>query len=57
MRYFLLPLFILLFTKALSQDVQQVEVLKNDKHIFYMISLYLYMIFVYFYMIFDDFQH
>ena len=33
MRYFLLPLFILLFTKAFSQDVQQVEVLKNDKQV------------------------
>ena len=33
MRYFLFPLFILLFTKAYSQDVQQVEVLKNDKQV------------------------
>ena len=33
MRYYLLPLFILLFTKAFSQDVQQVEVLKNDKQV------------------------
>ena len=33
MRYFLLPLFILLFTFGFSQDVQQVEVLKNDKQV------------------------
>ena len=33
MRYFLLTLFILLFTQAFSQDVQQFEVLKNDKQV------------------------
>ena len=33
MRYFLLPLFMLLFTFGFSQDVQQVEVLKNDKQV------------------------
>ena len=33
MRYFLLPLFMLLFTIGFSQDVQQVEVLKNDKQV------------------------
>ena len=33
MRYFLLPLFILLFTEAFGQDVQQVQVLKNDKQL------------------------
>ena len=33
MRYFLIPLFTLLFIKAYSQNVQQVEVLKNDKQV------------------------
>ena len=33
MKYFLPPLFILLFTQAYSQDVQQVEVIKNDKQV------------------------
>ena len=33
MRYFLLLLFILLFTQGYSQDVQEVEVLKNDKQV------------------------
>ena len=33
MRYFLPPLFMLLFTFGFSQDVQQVEVLKNDKQV------------------------
>ena len=33
MRYFLLPLFILLFTLSYSQDVQQVEVIKSDKQV------------------------
>lgn len=33
MRYFLLPLFILLFTQAFSQDIQQVEVIKSDKQV------------------------
>ena len=33
MKYFLLPLFILFFTYCYSQDVQQVEVLKNDKQV------------------------
>jgi len=33
MRYFLLPLFTLLFTQGYSQDIQQVEVLKNDKQV------------------------
>ena len=33
MRYFLLLLFILLFTLSYSQDVQQVEVIKSDKQV------------------------
>ena len=33
MRYFLLPLFILLFTIGYSQDVQQVEVIKSDRQV------------------------
>ena len=33
MRYFLIPLFTLLFIKAYSQNVPQVEVLKNDKQV------------------------
>ena len=33
MRYFLLPLFILLFTFGYSQDVQQVEVIKSDRQV------------------------
>jgi len=33
MRYFLIPLFTLLFIKAYSQNVQQLEVLKNDKQV------------------------
>ncbi len=33
MRYFLLPLFTVLFTQAYSQDVQQVEVLKTDRQV------------------------
>ena len=33
MRYFLLPLFILLFTLSYSQDVQQVEVIKSDRQV------------------------
>ena len=33
MRYFLIPLFILLFTQAYSQDIQQVEVLKSDRQV------------------------
>ena len=33
MRYFLLPLFILLFTLSYSHDVQQVEVIKSDKQV------------------------
>ena len=33
MKYFLLPLFILLFTFGYSQDVQQVEVIKSDKQV------------------------
>ena len=33
MRYFLLPLFTLLFTQAFSQDIQQVEVIKSDKQV------------------------
>ena len=33
MRYFLLPLFILLFNFGYSQDVQQVEVIKSDRQV------------------------
>ena len=33
MRCFLIPLFILLFTKAYGQDVQQVEVIKSDRQV------------------------
>ena len=33
MRYFLIPLFILLFTKAHGQDVQPVEVIKSDRQV------------------------
>ncbi|MCH1484952.1 MAG: DUF3575 domain-containing protein [Flavobacteriaceae bacterium] len=33
MRYFLIPLFILLFTKAYCQDVQPVEVIKSDRQV------------------------
>ena len=33
MRYFLIPLFILLFTKAYGQDVQPVEVIKSDRQV------------------------
>ena len=33
MRYFLLPLFTVLFSQAYSQDVQQVEVLKTDRQV------------------------
>ena len=33
MRYFLIPLFILLFTKTYSQDVQPVEVIKSDRQV------------------------
>ena len=33
MRYFILPLFTILFTQAYSQDVQQVEVLKSDRQV------------------------
>ena len=33
MRFFLLPLFILLFTFGYSQDVQQVEVIKSDRQV------------------------
>ena len=33
MRYFLLPLFILLFVLGYSQDVQQVEVIKSDRQV------------------------
>ena len=33
MRYFLLPLFMLLFTIGYSQDVQQVEVIKSDRQV------------------------
>ena len=33
MRYFLIPLYILLFTKAYGQDVQQVEVIKSDRQV------------------------
>ena len=33
MRYFLLPLFILLFTLSYSQDVQQVAVIKSDRQV------------------------
>ena len=33
MRYFLLSLFILLFTFGFSQDVQQVEVIKSDRQV------------------------
>ena len=33
MRYFLFPLFILLFTKAYGQDVQPVEVIKSDRQV------------------------
>ncbi len=33
MRYFLLPLFILLFTIGYSQDIQQVEVIKSDRQV------------------------
>ena len=33
MRYFLFPLFILLFTKAYGQDFQPVEVIKSDRQV------------------------
>ena len=33
MRYFLIPLFILLFTKTYGQDVQPVEVIKSDRQV------------------------
>ena len=33
MRYFLIPLFILSFTKAYGQDVQPVEVIKSDRQV------------------------
>ena len=33
MRYFLIPLFILLFNKAYGQDVQPVEVIKSDRQV------------------------
>ena len=33
MRYFLLPLLMLLFTIGYSQDVQQVEVIKSDRQV------------------------
>ena len=33
MKYFLLPLFILLFTIGYSQDVQKVEVIKSDRQV------------------------
>ena len=33
MRYFLFPLFILLFSKAYGQDVQPVEVIKSDRQV------------------------
>ena len=33
MRYFLLPLFMLLFTIGYSQDVQKVEVIKSDRQV------------------------
>ena len=33
MRYFLLPLFILLFTQGYSQDVQEVEIIKSDRQV------------------------
>ena len=33
MRYFLIPLFILFFTKAYGQDVQPVEVIKSDRQV------------------------
>tara|TARA_B100001093_G_scaffold397058_1_gene384307 strand:+ start:54 stop:704 length:651 start_codon:yes stop_codon:yes gene_type:complete len=33
MRYFLIPLFMLLFTKAYGQDVQPVEVIKSDRQL------------------------
>jgi len=33
MKYFLIPLFILLFNKAYGQDVQPVEVIKSDRQV------------------------
>ena len=33
MRYFLIPLFILIFKQAYSQDVQSVEVIKSDRQV------------------------